>query len=129
MSRRSRKTTPFERRSLFLYSDKKCFYCRRKLRQSYKDKTRDTRLYVIDHFFPYSKGGKTEWGNLVPSCYFCNFLKRATHPKIFCPKRWKEFQIMKNKKKIDLSPAKMFRDRITYDTGMTVNQLLKFLKI
>ncbi|MBZ9873102.1 HNH endonuclease [Mesorhizobium sp. BR1-1-9] len=35
---------------------------------------------VIDHFFPVSRGGPTEPGNLVPACQPCNSRKSDKHP-------------------------------------------------
>jgi hypothetical protein len=55
-----------------------CFYCRRQLDQHAKD----THMHV-DHYWPWSKGGSNELGNLVPSCARCNLAKGNKPPKLF----------------------------------------------
>jgi 5-methylcytosine-specific restriction endonuclease McrA len=62
-------------------TNNQCFYCRRVLDQH----DRSTHLH-IDHYWPYSKGGSNELGNLVPACARCNLAKSALHPKKFMAK-------------------------------------------
>lgn len=39
---------------------------------------------TVDHFVPLYLGGKTEHGNIVPSCSTCNNKKRHKHPENWC---------------------------------------------
>ena len=54
------------RTNLFIRDRGKCQYCHKKLNKS---------RFTIDHVIPRSKGGKTEWENLVVSCARCNTKK------------------------------------------------------
>lgn len=35
---------------------------------------------VVDHFYPYARGGQTALDNLVPACKYCNSIKRELLP-------------------------------------------------
>ena len=48
-----------------------CFYCGAR---------RPSAVLVIDHFIPWSQGGRTEYYNLVAACVECNIGKSDTVP-------------------------------------------------
>jgi 5-methylcytosine-specific restriction endonuclease McrA len=50
-------------------------YVRDKGRCQYCDKRLNKSRFTIDHVVPKSKGGKTDWNNLVVSCSKCNTKK------------------------------------------------------
>jgi 5-methylcytosine-specific restriction endonuclease McrA len=54
------------RTNLFVRDRGQCQYCHKKLNKS---------RFTIDHVIPRSKGGKTDWDNLVISCARCNTKK------------------------------------------------------
>ncbi len=62
----------FSRQNVFLRDRNTCQYCHRKFER--KDLN-------IDHVIPRSKGGKTNWRNVVASCFKCNFKKAAKSPE------------------------------------------------
>ena len=55
--------TSFNRSNVYLRDNYICQYCKQMF--SYKDLT-------LDHVIPKSKGGKTEWTNIVSACRRCN---------------------------------------------------------
>ena len=59
------------RRNLFARDGSRCQYCGRKF------KTCDL---SIDHVVPRSRGGRTEWGNVVCACLACNVKKGGRTP-------------------------------------------------
>jgi 5-methylcytosine-specific restriction endonuclease McrA len=61
----------FSRHNIFARDDHTCQYCRKQLPR------RDLNL---DHVVPRSKGGKTNWENVVTSCVQCNFAKGGRTP-------------------------------------------------
>lgn len=56
----------FSRTNVFIRDGHNCQYCH----EAYERKE-----LTIDHVIPKSKGGKTEWGNVVTSCKKCNLAK------------------------------------------------------
>jgi len=60
------------RRNLFARDGSRCQYCGRKF------KTSDL---SIDHVVPRSRGGRTEWGNVVCACLACNVQKGGRTPR------------------------------------------------
>lgn len=62
----------FSRHNIFSRDDHTCQYCIRRLPR------RDLNL---DHVIPRSKGGKTNWENVVTSCIECNFRKGGRTPE------------------------------------------------
>ena len=54
------------RTNLFVRDRGRCQYCDKRLNKS---------RFTIDHVIPKSKGGKTDWNNLVVSCSKCNTKK------------------------------------------------------
>jgi len=62
----------FTRKNLYKHYDFKCCYCGKRF------KSEDINL---DHVIPKSRGGKTEWDNIVLSCLACNFKKDRHTPQ------------------------------------------------
>jgi len=60
------------RRNLFARDGNRCQYCGRKF------KTSDL---SIDHIVPRSRGGRTEWNNVVCACLACNVKKGGRTPR------------------------------------------------
>jgi 5-methylcytosine-specific restriction endonuclease McrA len=56
----------FSRRNIFLRDDYICQYCGKK---------HDPKGLTCDHIIPKSRGGVTEWTNIVTSCIRCNHKK------------------------------------------------------
>ena len=69
---KQRVNTSFNRSNVYLRDNYICQYCKQMF--SYKDVT-------LDHVIPKSKGGKTEWSNIVSACRKCNNDK-ASHTHI-----------------------------------------------
>ncbi len=67
---------PLTRRNLYLRDNGRCVYCGQKISLA---------SFTIDHVIPRSKGGTTEWNNLVTACMACNNKKGN--------KRWKRGEI------------------------------------
>ena len=59
----------FTRRNIYEHYGYKCCYCGNKF---------ETTNLNLDHVTPKSKGGKTNWENIVTSCIPCN-LKKSNH--------------------------------------------------
>jgi len=59
----------FTRRNIYEHFGYKCCYCGSKF---------ETNNLNLDHVIPKSKGGKTNWENIVTSCIPCN-LKKSNH--------------------------------------------------
>lgn len=62
----------FTRRNIYKHYDNKCCYC---------GKVHDTRLLNLDHVMPKSRGGRTDWSNIVISCITCNTAKANRTPR------------------------------------------------
>lgn len=62
----------FSRHNIFVRDDHTCQYCSSRLPR------RDLNL---DHVVPRSKGGRTNWENVVTSCMRCNFKKGGRTPE------------------------------------------------
>lgn len=62
----------FTRRNIYQHYNHKCCYC------GYKFDTKDLNL---DHVMPRSRGGKTDWTNIVTSCFECNGRKADRTPE------------------------------------------------
>lgn len=56
----------FSRKNVFLRDDHTCQYCGEKF---------DPKHLTCDHLVPRSRGGVTEWTNIVTSCITCNLKK------------------------------------------------------
>jgi 5-methylcytosine-specific restriction endonuclease McrA len=71
----------FSRKNIFLRDNYTCQYCGEKC---------DVKNLTCDHIIPKSRGGITEWTNIVTSCIRCNLLKSDKLPeevKMFPRKR------------------------------------------
>jgi len=80
---KQRVNTSFNRSNVYLRDNYICQYCKQMF--SYKDLT-------LDHVIPKSKGGKTEWSNIVSACRKCNNDKAShTHIKPFKQPRKPDF--------------------------------------
>jgi len=62
----------FSRKNIFLRDDYTCQYCGRRF---------DPRWLTCDHIIPKSRGGVTEWSNIVTSCIQCNLKKGDKLPE------------------------------------------------
>lgn len=62
----------FSRRNVFLRDDYTCQYCGKRF---------EPKLLTCDHLMPRSRGGITEWTNIVTSCVRCNFEKGDRLPE------------------------------------------------
>jgi 5-methylcytosine-specific restriction endonuclease McrA len=64
--RHNRTAVKFSRRNIFLRDDYTCQYCGEQF---------DPKGLTCDHIIPKSRGGVTEWTNIVTSCIRCNLKK------------------------------------------------------
>jgi len=62
----------FSRKNIFLRDDYTCQYCGKRF---------DARWLTCDHIIPKSRGGVTEWSNIVTSCIQCNLKKGDKLPE------------------------------------------------
>lgn len=62
----------FTRFNVFLRDMWDCQYCGQKFR---------THELTFDHVIPRSRGGRTEWGNIVTACQTCNTIKGNRLPR------------------------------------------------
>jgi len=67
-----RRTVRLNRRNLFARDGNRCQYCGRKFKSS---------DLSIDHVVPRSRGGRTEWTNVVCACLRCNVKKGGRTPQ------------------------------------------------
>ncbi len=78
-----RTNTSFNRSNVYLRDNYICQYCKQMF--GHKDLT-------LDHVIPKSKGGKTEWTNIVSACRKCNNDKAShTHIKPYKQPRKPDF--------------------------------------
>jgi 5-methylcytosine-specific restriction endonuclease McrA len=70
--RNHRNGVKFTRRNVFLRDEQTCQYCGKKF---------DTKFLTCDHIIPRSRGGTTEWTNIVTSCIYCNLKKSDKLPE------------------------------------------------
>ena len=66
------KKVSFSRSNLFSRDNYTCAYC---------GKQPGSNNLTFDHILPKSRGGRTEWTNIVSSCYTCNFRKANRTPQ------------------------------------------------
>ncbi len=59
------KKVPFSKRNVMILYDYKCAYCGVRMKSG----------MTLDHIIPRSRGGKTEFSNVVPCCLKCNNIK------------------------------------------------------
>ncbi len=69
--RMPQKTVRFSRLNIFLRDQHTCQYCGKKLEREQLN---------LDHVVPKSKGGKSNWENVVCSCIPCNYKKGSRSP-------------------------------------------------
>ena len=70
--RNHRNGVRFSRRHLLLRDEHTCQYCGKRF---------DPKLLTCDHIIPRSRGGTTEWTNIVTSCIYCNLKKGDKLPE------------------------------------------------
>ncbi len=70
--RNNRLSARFSRKNVFLRDDYTCQYCGERF---------ETRHLTCDHIVPKSRGGTTEWTNIVTSCVYCNLRKGDKLPE------------------------------------------------
>jgi len=70
--RSKKEIPPFSRKNVYMRDNCSCMYCGNQF-------TPDKLTY--DHVKPRSKGGKTEWTNIVTSCISCNYHKGNKTPE------------------------------------------------
>jgi 5-methylcytosine-specific restriction endonuclease McrA len=66
-----KRSVKFNRHNVWLRDGGRCQYCNVKLR---------TEEFTYDHVLPQSRGGKTQWENIVCACIPCNHLKGNRTP-------------------------------------------------
>jgi 5-methylcytosine-specific restriction endonuclease McrA len=69
---RHKKDVKFSRANLYARDDHRCQYCGEK---------KSPRVLTYDHVLPFSRGGKTEWTNIVTACGTCNRRKANRTPE------------------------------------------------
>jgi 5-methylcytosine-specific restriction endonuclease McrA len=67
-----RQAVRFNRRSIFARDDHQCMYCGGRF---------PTSQLSLDHVIPRSRGGQTDWENVVSSCVVCNVRKGGRTPQ------------------------------------------------
>ena len=67
-----KKTIRFSRRNVMARDEYRCQYCAKRLPAS---------ALSVDHVIPRSRGGKTDWTNVVAACAPCNTRKGGRLPK------------------------------------------------
>jgi 5-methylcytosine-specific restriction endonuclease McrA len=70
--RNNHATVRFSRRNVFLRDDYTCQYCGERF---------EPKHLTCDHVVPRSRGGITEWTNIVTSCIYCNLKKADKLPE------------------------------------------------
>lgn len=65
-------TVKFSRKNVFLRDDYTCQYCGVRF---------ESKHLTCDHIIPRSRGGITEWTNIVTSCIYCNLRKGDKLPE------------------------------------------------
>ena len=69
--RMPRKTLRFSRRNIFARDGYRCMYCYKRF---------PMQQLSLDHVVPRSRGGTTDWENIVTSCVHCNVKKGGRTP-------------------------------------------------
>jgi 5-methylcytosine-specific restriction endonuclease McrA len=86
---------PYSKYNVFIRDDFTCQYC--------NDKSQPL---TIDHVIPKSKGGKTEYNNVVSSCKKCNLLKDC--------KTLQEAKLKLNKYPYEPTLSEIFRKKLVH---------------
>jgi len=71
MVKRPKSPVKFSRQNIYARDRYRCQYCGHRL---------PTEDLTYDHVFPKSRGGKTEWKNIVTCCFECNRKKGGRTP-------------------------------------------------
>lgn len=66
------RTVRFTRKNIFEHYEYRCAYCGKKFK---------SKELNFDHVVPRSQGGKTNWSNIVASCFPCNTSKANRTPR------------------------------------------------
>lgn len=66
------KEIKFTRKNIYEHYNYRCCYCGKKYRSTELN---------LDHVIPRSRGGKTDWNNVVTSCISCNLKKGGSLPE------------------------------------------------
>lgn len=66
---RKRDIVPYSRRNVFKRDSHTCQYCG------------GSKTLTLDHVFPRSRGGKSNWTNVITSCFDCNLAKKDRTPE------------------------------------------------
>ena len=67
-----KRAVKFSRHAIYERDGRRCQYCLRRVAREH---------FTYDHVLPRSRGGKTDWTNVVVSCIPCNQLKAARTPE------------------------------------------------
>lgn len=87
---------PFSRENIFIRDSYICQYCGEKFEKE---------ELTLDHVFPKSRGGKTDWNNIVSCCKKCNQKKadrtpeEAGMPLLHSPEKPEDFWVFEFTKK------------------------------
>lgn len=83
----------FSKYNVFLRDQYNCLYCDEKLNSSEA---------TLDHVIPLSKGGKTNFENIVTSCMMCNGLKgnKTTMKPRYAPYRPGYWELVRKRKQL-----------------------------
>jgi 5-methylcytosine-specific restriction endonuclease McrA len=89
----------FNKRNILIRDLMTCQYCGKKYQENIFDKNILNNLLTIDHIIPRSKGGKSDWTNVVLSCKECNIEKsdKIIYPKIM-PKKPTYYELIEKRK-------------------------------
>jgi len=93
---RRRRRPRFSKTNLYIRDLYTCQYCSSEIPRS---------LLTLDHVIPLSKGGKTEWTNIVAACRKCNSLKgNKTHMKpLVMPQEPSYYELVNKRKQLDFA--------------------------
>jgi len=73
-----RQPVKFNRVNIYARDDRQCLYCGKKAGKGQKLRVTDL---TFDHVIPRSRGGKTNWMNIVTACGTCNLKKGNRMPR------------------------------------------------
>jgi len=98
--RQNRLKVEFNKRNILIRDLMTCQYCGKKFLENPFEKNN---YLTIDHIVPKSKGGKSEWTNVVVSCKMCNNLKsnKIIYPKII-PKKPSYYELVEKRKHLPI---------------------------
>jgi len=70
-----RQEVKFSRRNVLEHYNFQCCYCGKRFTKSTKSSKEELPEWNLDHVIPRSKGGKSNWDNIVLACLPCNSIK------------------------------------------------------